>query len=245
MLSCNNLDTYTLTKNNILLFSSNLEKSNLKKQTLHFSYIPSIIKEPKAENILKEDLFTPSHEDKLFWCFYIIYFGQSEYEKMAITGQEFKIEKNFKIDSIKLLREKKDKLKKNKIRINEIEDEFLNQSKISLKGLLALCLIYDKNIMYIWDNKFIEMVHSDDNIHVIYLKEKQNSLSLNTTAFQLEWYKNNYWKIENVTKPLKGITTYNLSQLKDISKRLNIELLTETKKPKTKQQLYMEILGKL
>ena len=121
----------------------------------------------------------------------------------------------------------------------------MNQSKISLKGLLALCLIYDKNIMYVWDNKFIEMVYSDDNIHVVYLKEKQNALRLNTTASQLEWYRNNYWKVENVNKPLKGITTYNLSHLKDISKRLNIELLTEIKKPKTKQQLYMEILGKL
>ena len=48
-----------------------------------------------------------------------------------------------------------------KLKLNCIENELLNEKKIGLKTLIALCLLYNKNLMYICKNKYFEIINDE------------------------------------------------------------------------------------
>jgi hypothetical protein len=155
-----NLQNYMLTNNFINKYSHSIPISNpIISQPV--VAINSIIKEKtnifKNKNILEEktNKFIPKEKDKLFWCFYIFLYGFEKYELAKVSL--FKTEKDFKIASIEKLRLMKDKLKQFKIKINEIEDEYINKQIISIKGLYVLCLLYDINLIYIKDRTYYEI----------------------------------------------------------------------------------------
>lgn len=110
----------------------------------------------KKEKKKREEL-VPRHRDKLFWCFYIIYKGEHDYEQHL--ADNFITEKNFKIATAEKLKGLKDKFKRAKLRISEIEDELINKQCITLKGLHALCLVYDVSIMYVANKKYSEFLY--------------------------------------------------------------------------------------
>ena len=265
-MSYKHLSGYILNNNNIKKYSSFLDKNftstndvnilyNItnheeNKENKHLESKSKLESDQETVHVSDIDYFTPELNDKLFWCFYIIYYGIETYE--INKDIEFKIEKDFKINVISKIREKKDILKKYKIKKNDLEDEFINQHKITHKGLFALCLIYDINICYIWDHKYIEMIHCDNNIYIITLKDRKPSVLIPNSQEKIEGNKiinnilndcrKNNWKIENINKPLKGISSYTLPQLKEIATYLKIDKLDKNNKPKAKKYLYAEIL---
>ena len=180
-----------------------------------------------------------SNVDNLFWCFYIILNGEYNYT----LDSSFKKEKEFKIESIEKLRKIKSELKAFKLRLNEIENELLNEKKITIKSLLALCLLYKINILYVWDRKYIELINDPDaTINIILNENKEDKISYDTNIANINYYRENYWFIENITKPLKGIANYNHSELLTIAKKLDI---TNMNNKKTKKEIYEKILEKL
>ena len=211
-------------------------------------------------------IFTPSQKDKLFWCFFIISNGYQKYELSSINS--FVNEKNFKIETVEKLKLIKDKLKEFKLRRTELEEEFVSNEKISLKGLLALCLMYDVSITYVYGKKYCKLNYNDsnnkvgiiiqndkkeDSIKWIMDKETNNETDKETDneiKKYLQDVYDNYWYIENVQKPLKSPASYSTSELHDICNKLNIntEVMndkTNKLKSKTKKQLYDEILQKV
>ena len=86
----------------------------------------------KPKQIVQEEAFIPDKKDKLFWCFYVMLHGEMEY--LSIENGHFKIEKDFKIDFVEKIRNHKDLLKTFKLKRNELENEFANESKITIKG---------------------------------------------------------------------------------------------------------------
>ena len=80
-----------------------VEKTNIKKRSINENYKPKQI-------------------DSLFWCFYILKYGYSNYE-MEIYNKYFVVEKAEKFKYIELIRSKKAILKIHKIKpLTEIED---------------------------------------------------------------------------------------------------------------------------
>lgn len=176
--------------------------------------------------------------DELFWCFYIILNGEHEYE----LNNSFKTEKDFKIQSIEQLRKIKPQLKALKLKINETEDELLNAKKISIKSLIVLCLLYKKNLMYVWNRKYYEFINnSEEPINIIIWDKQENNFSHCVDSKKLKYYRENYWRIQNIDKPLKSVAGYTREELVVIVNKLDIE---NTKKD-TKKSLYEKILEKL
>ena len=124
-----------------------------------------------------------------------------------------------------------------------IEDELLNQSEISLKGLHALCLLHKINILYVWDRKYVDIT-VDPNLktHIILCRNHDIGIPLSDNT--AEYYKESYWKIDDIDKQLKCLSFYRHKDLQNICNKLNIELMEDSKK-KTKKQLYEEILHQL
>ena len=113
---------------------------------------------------------------------------------------------------------------------------------ISIKTIKALCYLKDINIFYIDNKKYYEIIINENNpIYVIEKINNQYGLKQKITNEKLDYYRNHYWKLENLDKPLKAISSYKSVELKDICKRLNIESSNNMTKP----QMYEKILEKL
>ena len=211
--------------------------------------------------------FTPFQKDKLFWCFYVLLNGFTEYE-MHHTGH-YALEKAFKISSVEKLRTMKPEIKELKLKISEVEDELVNKEQISVKGLQVLCLIYKVSITYIYGKQYCEFFYAGTGtgtgtgadtgtgtdtgkIGIIRRNEKkEHSLLYEDTI--LETIKQTHWFIEQVQKPLKAPSAYTLKELQDICEKLEVSLKYKqenalgqiTEKNKLKKELYEDILAKL
>ena len=197
----------------------------------------------KENKKVEEDIFVPKEKDKLFWCIYVIINGIENYE--LINNKFFEIEKKNKIESVEKIRDNKDKLKQEKLRKTEIEDELVNNNIISLKGLHALALINKLSIIYVGKNFYYKFLYNDDKPNIIINNNNNIGLKFNYTEKFLTNILTNYWEIENYNKPLKGISSYSIKELTDICTRLKINILDNNGKKKIKKTLYENILMNL
>ncbi len=205
---------------------------------------PIIVKEKTQFTKKKEEYFIPFQKDKLFWCFYIVLKGFSDYE-MHRTGF-YAVEKAFKISTVEKLRGMKKEIKELKLKINEVEDELVNKEQITLKGLQVLCIVYKVSITYIYGKKYCEFLFTDGDIKgIIKQTERKEHAFIYEDAIDLPKLKETSWFIENVQKPLKAPASYTLKELQDICEKLDISLKHEIGKSKTKKDLYEDILSKL
>lgn len=211
-------------------------------------------KESKYVNNKRD--FSPEEKDKLFWCFYIFINGYEKYELEKTSS--FKIEKEFKFMIAEKLNSLKSELKLLGLKKNDIREELTNQSCITVKSILLLCHIYKINLLYVKNNYYYlfepnkNIINNDNNndeieyplkciLHEndkIYIKdindnEEQNKLLL--------YYKDNYWQIENINKPIKSFSSYSLLELQDICKKLKLPIEINNKKM-LKKDLYESII---
>lgn len=186
----------------------------------------------------KTEYYLPYSTDKLFWCFYKI-INESWDE-----NENFRIEKEFKIDCIEKLRKNKNDLKPYKLTLTTIENDLLNERKITLKTLVALCILYKINLIYTFNNKYYELNNDSldniNNIHVISNINDKDSLLL--IKKDLDYYRNNFYCIENINKPLKAISGYTIKELELMAKKLQI--IEDDIKNKNKKDLYQKISEK-
>lgn len=239
-----NMEEYMLSAQNIIRYNKqhSISDSNI---TLHKHKDSKAIISHKNETI-----FIPFQKDKLFWSFYIILNGFDTYE--FVKNDSFKIEKTFKIQSIEKLRNIKDKLKEFKMKRNVIEDELLNCDTITIKGLEALCLIYNVSLIYISTKKYYDFLFGENKSDIvsgviINTKNNEHGVSYDCNNTYVSNIRTNYWKMESINKPIRGLSAYTIKDLQDIAIKLEIDLLDNEcpSKKKNKKQLYEEILVKL
>ena len=209
----------------------------------------TVIEEKAPKKIIQEitksekndQLFIPKYKDTLFWCFYIIRNGFSEFS--LVGNQFFKIEKETKIACIEYLRTKKELLKKNKWKRNYIETDLLNNAVISPTTFICLCALYDIDITII-----------KDHYYYIYGKKTQNIVKKSGDQYGLynvHWalVKKelvNYWAVDSLTKPLKGVSSYKVGELKRICKQLGLKIYKrEGKGVLNKKEIYNLIKTKI
>jgi hypothetical protein len=212
----------------------------------------------------KMNYFTPSQPNSLLWCFYIIWKGFAAYE---YESNYFTAEQQFKIQTIEKVKkgENKSVFKENKISKTSFESGLMGNANISAKTLYALCICYNVNIFYVYKNTYYEMITSNEKpMHIIKYNNESNNYSLcildcipneinmqicETPSEHKEYIDNiklKYWKLDNLEKPLRSITTYSVNDLSNICSKLDIDTVCEkTNKKKTKAELYSSILEKL
>tara|TARA_B100000902_G_C27205117_1_gene861193 strand:+ start:461 stop:1180 length:720 start_codon:yes stop_codon:yes gene_type:complete len=223
---------YMFSAENLLRYTA--DKTEIIKET-------KIKKNNKSDK--KSDFFYPKQHDQLFWCIYIIVKGKDNYN--MIKYNSFVTEKEFKINSVEKLRLKKDLLKQNKLKKNQIEDELVNQSKIGIYTLKALSMLYELNITYVKDRIYYKFEYGNEasKNDIIICNEKGYGISENQLELNKE-INSTYLYIENISKPIKCVTSYNIKDLQSMCEKLQISLLDETGKKKGKKALYESILIK-
>jgi len=227
----NEANNYMLTSKNICNIEV-INNNNVK---------PTNKKEDKKVTITKtvsNDVFFPKQKDKLFWCFYIILFNLSEYD---MVHNYFTKEKEIKYKWIEEFRNNKSLFKPIKVSKNTVETELAHNKMITMTSIKALCYLKNINIFYIDNQKYYEVIVNENNpIYLIEKYENNFGLKQNVTIDKIEYYRNNFWKLENLDKPLKAVSSYKADELRDICKRLKIETIKLTK-----PQMYEKILYKL
>lgn len=242
----NDFNPFMLTNEFIYKFSKQMNclKNNASNKVHTSKQKDSTLNIIKNDNKEIYDFFQPIEKDKLFWCFYILYNGIENYEFNKTIS--FKIEKEFKYNSAEKIKSLKDIFKPLKLKINDLQDEFINKDCITFKGLIAFCYIYNVNILYIKNKTYYEIITNAEGKLNVIVERKENNINriyipFNITNDDIQLYKNEYWKIENLNNPLKSISSYTLSELQTISKCLSIKT-NDDKKKLTKKEIYENIL---
>ena len=192
---------------------------------------PVIQVPPKPKFISKkETIYRPRQKDSLFWCFYILKNGFSNYE-MEINNQYFVLEKTEKFKYIELIRKNKDILKIHKIKpLTELEDDLANKDKISVKTFFALCVLEDINVLLVDKRKILEITCKDiDDEHPVNIihrnsKTYEHHIELDVTPIMVQQYRDTYYTMSSFDATLKSMGSYKLDELTDLCKKLNINI---------------------
>lgn len=192
-----------------------------------------------------------TEKDTLFWCFYIIKYGYDEYTH---STKRFSIEKAEKISAIQTIKKNKQLLKQLKLKKGEIETDLLNSEVISLPSFFALCAYNNINCFIIDGRKYFEVTNDNETPNdetpkqysIVYKKDKKYymdvSLSDEDIKSKIETYRSNYYKIENINKPIKAFSTCSQQDLRTICENLQISITDSEGKKLIKKEMYSEIL---
>lgn len=253
----NSLQDYMFTSKNLTRYTKHMIQLDIKPKSTFKNIEPrfnrainnqAINNQVKPnEKIVKEKdtIYRPKQKDSLFWCFYILKHGYSNYE-MEINNQYFTVEKTEKFKYIDMLRKNKDILKIHKIKpFTELEDDLANKERISVKTFFALCILENINILLVDKRKIFEITCIDiDDKHPVNIihrdsKSYQHHIELNATDDILQKYRETYYKMLGFDSTLKAIGSYKLEELVDLCNKLNINIEPSVdKKKKTKKDIY-------
>jgi hypothetical protein len=212
-------------------FENNTEKSNkISRQNL----VP--IKD-------KCNMFTPTQKDTLFWCFYILKYGENNYE--MLDNINIVLEKKLKIDYIEKIRKEKQIVKSYKFAtLTHLENQLANEEKIDLSTFFTLCVIENINVLYVCKKTYFELLMNDDKIHIIHRLDNYSKFGYEgIEQSKIELYRSTLFKVDNVVKPVKTISSYKVSELVEFCVKLGIEIyIKDTNKNKSKKDLYESLI---
>ena len=184
----------------------------------------------------EKQVFTPHQKDTLFWCFYKIIHDELP-DNINIA-----MEKTLKIQYVEKMRKHKELIKKHKFAsISHIENQLANENIIDITAFFVLSLIHKLNVVYVKNKTYFELIENEDSelpIYIIYFLE-QSKYGYSTTRDKTTY--NLFYKIDNLNKPIKAISSYKVSELIEICNKLSIE----TDELKNKKHYYEAIIKKI
>jgi len=238
----------TLTISNKYFFTNeNIYKIQKKINSFNKKYVESITNQPdkntnkinlKNDDFLSNFTFVEDETDSLFWCWFMFDRGiENYYIETKINKSNFSFMKNIKMGLISNIRKNKKNLKPLKIKISEIENNLVYEEKINLETLLAILTCNEQNIIYIDDKIYYKNIVNCDN-KTIYIYKLKDVYGISLIDIDHVFLDNNRLLIENINKPLKTITNYKAQELRDICKKMNINVMKTPTKYKPKKELY-------
>jgi hypothetical protein len=210
-------------------------------------YISQEINKPINKPIntqINKDIFFPKEQDSLFWCYYIISSGESNYEMINVKNSL--VAKQFKINYINKIRTNKQLVKTYKFdTITNIESNLAHDNNINIKTVMSLCVIDKINLIFVSKNTYYELLMNDsEEIYVIRelgnYSRKYGFEIANSNL--LEEIRTTLYKIEILDKPIKSLSSYKVKDLTDICNKLAIEIKNIIGKNKTKNELYESLI---
>jgi len=149
---------YKLINNQNISVLTNINKENqIKKQTI------------------KESIFFPKEQDSLFWCYYIISSGESNYEMINVRNSL--VAKQIKINYVNKIRMNKLIIKTYKFdTITNIESNLAIDNNINMKSVMSLFAIDKINVIFISRKTYYELLMNDNEpIYIIRETNSQNN----------------------------------------------------------------------
>jgi hypothetical protein len=256
-------NTNTNTKQILNNKQNSIKTQELTSLTTNNTIDNKIIDNKKTEGAF----FFPKQKDVLFWCFYIIKYGKDAFN--SLENINLVVEKKIKIECVDLLRKNKKMLKSAKMPpLANIENCLVNDYIIDLSSFFALCVASSINILYIYkktyfllssceidndndndDDNSLNTFLEKNNFHIVTRLENTINMGIyesddfNEKREKIKECMNSFYKIDNIDKPIKAMSSYKLSELVVIANKLGLEIINkETNKQKTKKDIYQLIV---
>jgi len=191
-----------------------------------------------------------SNTDSLLWCLYIMMYGVEKYEMIENRYTE---SIRFKFELVEILRGNKPILKANKVKLNSVEDTLVHKPFITLETLHAVVLCKSFSLCIVQNRKYYDSGSGSGSVFIIEKIKGIYVLYIAPTPAivdYLAYVRENYWRMESISAPIRPISAYKLQDLIDISVKLNLPTVNifpdkfgsiGTEKRKTKQELYESI----
>lgn len=133
------------------------------------------------------------------------------------------------------------------INIQEIKSELMTeQTKTSYYVLLAFVFYYNINIYIIHENRNMYLSFKNDTNtinHVIFKdKNKYRIQKMNVNNLEIDNITRGMYCLVHFNKPIKGLSTYKVSDLHDIARILNIENYTNYKKNELYELIQLKLI---
>ena len=84
--------------------------------------------------------------------------------------------------------------------------------------------------------------NDDDDIFLINSKDNGFEFKENIGLEKLNYFKNNFYEIQNINKPIKAINNYSKDELIIFAKKLNLELNNKINKQELYEKIKMECM---
>ena len=200
--------------------------------------------------------YPPKPDDSLLWCAYVMLNGIEKFE----TIDNYYTEGNtFKYQVVGDIRSKKTLLKPHKLTLSKIEDTLVNKPFINVEAFYAIALSYNLSVCIIQERKIFEIGRCNDDSKTFVIEKKKGKYGVylfsdSVTGHKqsaLDYVRDNYWSMENISSPIRPLSAYKLPDLVDICKRLMIPISHQKpgeygsigiEKRKTKGELYEAII---
>jgi hypothetical protein len=189
------------------------------------------------------NMFTPKQKDSLFWCFYILKYGEQKYE--MLENINIVLEKKLKIEYVEKIRREKQIVKLHKFAtLTHLENQLANEERIDLNTFFTLCVIENINVLYVCKKTYFELLMNDDKIHIIHRLDNYSKYGYEgIEQSKIELYRSTLFKVDSVEKPIKSISSYKVSELVEFCTKLGIEIcVKDTSKNKSKKDLYESLI---
>lgn len=199
-----------------------------------------------------------ANTDSILWSLYIMLYGSEKYE----TVENHYVESNrFKFELIDVFRQNKPILKANKIKLSSVEESLVHKPFITLETLHAVAVCKSLSLCIVQDRKFYEVEcgggsgSGSGSVGPFIIEKIKGQFVLYIAPQKLitdyiTYIRANYWRMENISAPIRPISAYKLQDLIDISQKLNLPVVNVipgkfgsmgTEKRKTKPELYEAI----
>jgi len=220
----NKLKNYIIDNNN---YSEFLHNEKQKKEIV------------KKKNF-KSYLTYPRQYDKLFWCFYILFYGFDEYND--IDNKHFVIEQKIKLNFVETIRNNSSLLKENKLKKIETEVDIGTSKQISINSFHALCLYNHINVIILCKNIYYQFIANNETpIHILDISTNFIGCASNIDDSLMAELLQDKVFVENPNRPLRSMSFYKMNDLVEYCKKLNVKIKFSDGKAKKKQELYDEI----
>jgi hypothetical protein len=247
-----NYESYILNESNMENYLK-YKLTDLTEQKKDNKTVNQINKSTINKNVFnnKPTLFIPREQDTLFWCYYIIKNGDINYE--MLKNRNKLTEKQIKIEYVTKIRQPDAKkiIKIHKFdTITNLENNLANDINININTFMSLCAVDNINIIFIKKNTYYEFLNNDSNVIYI-IREISNGQSEYVKKYGYELaseeeinnIRNSLYKVDSISKPIKALSSYKVSDLLEISNKLAIETINkQTGKNKSKNELYESII---
>jgi len=193
----------------------------------------------KSGDSTNEKVFRTSENcDPLIWYYNILLNGMQSYHFLG--NNAYQEENKMKMELVYKIRDNKQLLKNHKIKYREVESNLSNDAKINMYTFLALLIVSETNFYYSDDKFYYEKLTNPDLSRYCYVLKKNEKyyLWMDESNPNIEMLKKKLISINNLDKPLPGISNFKKSELEDWCKKLQIKYEHIGQKKLTKSKLY-------
>lgn len=215
------------------------------------------IEKEVIERKIENDVTFPEIQDQLFWCIYIAlekssncnkkftyndnyYFLKSDLRKATNVMMDIKKQiVNYFSENIKKMKEINVKI--TNATIQEINSDIATNSISTIKSLYAYAIYYKARIVIVKNDFYLDIYPNNcsksDLFNIVIVKKNKEYGVHGSPELYIDEIQKEYFKLETFENPLKSISKYTVTELRDLAHYFDLKY----EKKMDKQTLYRDL----